>query len=332
MTLASQTVRAGRRVNLNSSSKAHQDGNPSTFGYFLSNQFYRVFSCLSCILFVLEGYDSKIRVEGCWRCLLPGRPGIEILKRVKGKQSELVGFLSNQRKVTIYLRALSDGSSEESRASNRPATKHNYEELLEKLDNEGLFQPTSENHLQSSNVNEILRRTTPERKPKASSESPKQNNLDVEFTAEGLSQLSQRSLNIADLPKEFWEDYVSPSDQKPSPKSTPKPSEIPNPTPQSSLKRSNRDPASSPIRPPTKRTRTESEEAPEIPDSQEDQLEPVQEQELTASQQAEAESRRYLADPNVRDQTCLNPEFIQNYYQQSRLHHLSACTYSPPWV
>lgn len=44
---------------------------------------------------------------------------------------------------------------------------------------------------------------------------------------------------------------------------------------------------------------------------------------------AEERNATYLADPAIRAQTVLNPNFLKNYFQESRLHHLSACIHAP---
>lgn len=45
--------------------------------------------------------------------------------------------------------------------------------------------------------------------------------------------------------------------------------------------------------------------------------------EMTAEQKMVA----YLSNPGIREQTCLNPGFLQKYHEESRLHQLSTCNF-----
>ncbi|RPA79333.1 DNA repair protein [Ascobolus immersus RN42] len=215
----------------------------------------------------------------------------------------------------------------------RSGSSNSYDELLEELDNEGVpFSSSPENQIPSSIAKQSSRSSTPNRTPNRNSaiteQSPRKSRPEDEFNAEGLSQLSQRSLNLGDLPKDFWDDYNSPAEQD-HPQTTPKLVAAAHlqPAPKTSLKRRTPEPASSPVRPPNKRKRTESSpvvDRSEVPDSEDDEgFDQAPELGLSSSQKVEQEALRYLADPNVRNQTCLNPNFLTNFFQNSRLHHLS---------
>lgn len=52
-------------------------------------------------------------------------------------------------------------------------------------------------------------------------------------------------------------------------------------------------------------------------------LEETPHSEMTAEQKMAA----YLSNPGIREQTCLNPGFLQKYHEESRLHQLSTCNF-----
>lgn len=55
---------------------------------------------------------------------------------------------------------------------------------------------------------------------------------------------------------------------------------------------------------------------------------PPPEENLRFEMTAEQKMAAYLSNPGIREQTCLNPGFLQKYHEESRLHQLSTCNSS----
>lgn len=54
---------------------------------------------------------------------------------------------------------------------------------------------------------------------------------------------------------------------------------------------------------------------------------PPQEETPYSQMTAEQKMATYLSNPGIREQTCLNPGFLQKYHEESRLHQLSTCSF-----
>lgn len=57
----------------------------------------------------------------------------------------------------------------------------------------------------------------------------------------------------------------------------------------------------------------------------EESLVPPPEATLHSQMTAEQKMATYLSNPGIREQTCLNPGFLQKFHEESRLHQLSTC-------